>query len=130
MHPCQRRAPAGGLRDDDSSQDALEALQGGIKLMTRLLHEFPHVAAMNMTKADPSATTVLLEQIQARGSAETTACVPTPAACLSGALADAHLALDCAWWILRLAVQHSEQHMQLAGTSVQTFVTCCYFVIC
>ena len=127
-HPALIRlftSRVGGLRDDDSSEDALQALQGGVKLMARLLLVFPQQAAMNMTKADPSATTVLLEQIQARSSAETTVGVPTPAASLSGALADARPAVGCAWWILCLAVQHFEQQMHFQGTSVPRSATVC-----
>jgi hypothetical protein len=61
-------APAGARPDDDSSEVALHALQGGVKLMTRLLHEFPHLAAIGMTEAKPSATAVLLRQVQVRSA--------------------------------------------------------------
>jgi hypothetical protein len=75
--------PAGGLQDDDSTRDALHALQGGITLMTRLLHDFTPVAATSMTDASPSATAVLLGRVQVRGSVLTTMGIPASAAASS-----------------------------------------------
>jgi hypothetical protein len=60
--------PAGGLRDDDSGEDTLDALQGGAKLMTRLLHDFPPQAAISLTGSSPSATAVLMKKVKVRGS--------------------------------------------------------------
>ena len=57
-------APAGGLRDDDSSEDTLQALQGGAKLMTRILQDFPSQAAISLTGPSPSATAVLMKKVK------------------------------------------------------------------